>query len=254
MWMERLVRGRRWAPAATVAALAGSLALAVMPASACYNLTGDSYTTDWQNVACGTSTYLPPYFYHTCTEGYYFTANWLSHSGWNIPGYQGSAEWSNVRDPYTNDQPFFWAADCQNASVSASCEVDLDAQDLGCCNPDGTVKLGYAQWYTYPNTSRTWWGETVLTTNGAAGWYVDGSGGSIGSNQIDMQATVAHEMGHQLGMAHSVKGPGDATTMECIQERGVMKNQLTSDDKNGELRTYIGNLSAFGNPGPAAGC
>ncbi len=75
-----------------------------------------------------------------------------------------------------------------------------------------------------------------------------------GSTQYDLQATIAHEMGHQLGMAHSVHGPGDATTMECVTYSGITKHSLATDDQRGVLYMYSGHASDFGSPGPAAGC
>jgi len=120
--------------------------------------------------------------------------------------------------------------------------VSIIQWDLGAVHPDGTITLGD---YT-PQHSGNFLAfvRIRISTNSFITWctYSQQLSPGCGSNTWALSSTMAHELGHSLGLDHPVTGPQAATVMECITDPGEVAF-VQVDDVSGERYLYGGGPS-----------
>jgi hypothetical protein len=134
------------------------------------------------------------------------------------------------------------------AVFSGSPQVQTNGVDLG-YSATGPYLLGQADPWVYNSDSTSMaFVEVDINTNYQVNWA---SNNQPGPYTLDEQQTVAHELGHAVGLDHLVAGP-NITLMQCQQTEGEAKNSLGGDEIQGISYLYTRHQWDFQSPTPRA--
>jgi hypothetical protein len=243
----RLLAGIRLASlaAALAAVLVGASIASAQPAHA-FAYLGAYWKSDQNGVGCGPNSVfiLGIGSWNPCVISYAMAPTYVNHgANWYQMGVQAANAWSLYDASYRRQVVSF----NQTSSLfSGNPQVQIVGADLGCC----TAPVYSGQTLTYVYTSdRTSiaFAEVDINTNPNMPWA---STNAPTSSTIDEQQTVEHELGHSIGLGHSVLGPNAGIVMECHTNAGEALNSLSADDVNGGMWIYAGHQGDFGSPIP----
>ncbi len=126
----------------------------------------------------------------------------------------------------------------------------MDAVDLEYTNPNNGIQtIGQATPTFYlGNPNQLISVHIDISTNTTVNWCTSDMAGCPSSTQIMMDHTIAHELGHGMGLQHPVNGPNQYAVLECVQSTGE-GTSVQADDTNGQMYLYSGHPTDFGSPG-----